>query len=160
MAEATDDRVRECAARDGVVADAADLGVFAVCVSPSMVSAAAPARDSGVAIATVVGTFVTTWMEPEAERTLRRMDETSTQSLGHIWDSVKLTFGKLRENPFEDLARNLEVPYALGMTTVLVVPPATREVVREGWELEGREALHVDYVTDDLTAFLRSNCWR
>lgn len=38
-----------------LVADAADLGVFAVCVSPSMVSAAAPARDSGVAIATVVG---------------------------------------------------------------------------------------------------------
>ena len=57
---------------------------------------------------------------------------------------------------FEDLARNLSVPHALGMTTVLVVPPATREVVREGWELEGREAPHVDYVTDDLTAFLRS----
>ncbi len=38
---------------------------------------------------------------------------------------------------FEDLARNLEVPHALGMTTVLVVPPATREIVREGWELAG-----------------------
>ncbi len=57
---------------------------------------------------------------------------------------------------FEDLARNLSVPHALGMTTVLVVPPATREVIREGWELEGREAAHVDYVTDDLTAFLRT----
>ena len=45
--------------------------------------------------------------------------------------------------------------YALGMTTVLVVPPATREVFREGWELEGREAAHVDHVTDDLTGFLR-----
>jgi putative hydrolase of the HAD superfamily len=56
---------------------------------------------------------------------------------------------------FEDLARNLTVPYALGMTTVLVVPPATREVFREGWELEGREAAHVDHVTDDLTEFLR-----
>ena len=56
---------------------------------------------------------------------------------------------------FEDLARNLEVPHALGMTTVLVVPPATREVFREGWELEGREAAHVDHVTDDLTGFLR-----
>src|SRR5690349_6596243 len=55
---------------------------------------------------------------------------------------------------FEDLARNLEVPHALGMTTVLVVPPATREVVREGWELAGREAPHVDYVTDDLPVFL------
>ena len=56
---------------------------------------------------------------------------------------------------FEDLARNLAVPHALGMTTVLVVPPATREVIREGWELEGREAAYVDHVTDDLTAFLR-----
>ena len=37
---------------------------------------------------------------------------------------------------FEDLARNLEVPHALGMTTVLVVPERTREVFREGWELE------------------------
>ena len=32
---------------------------------------------------------------------------------------------------FEDLARNLEVPHALGMTTVLVVPESTREVFRE-----------------------------
>jgi len=46
------------------------------------------------------------------------------------------------------------------MTTVLVVPPATREVFREGWELEGREAAHIDHVTDDLTGFLRANCWR
>jgi putative hydrolase of the HAD superfamily len=55
---------------------------------------------------------------------------------------------------FEDLARNLEVPYTLGMTTVLVVPEKTREVFREGWELEGRDAPHVDHVTDDLTGFL------
>jgi putative hydrolase of the HAD superfamily len=37
---------------------------------------------------------------------------------------------------------------------VLVVPEQTREVFREGWELEGREAPHVDHVTDDLVAFL------
>jgi putative hydrolase of the HAD superfamily len=55
---------------------------------------------------------------------------------------------------FEDLARNLEVPYALGMTTVLVVPERTREVFRENWELEGRDAAHVDHVTDDLVGFL------
>jgi putative hydrolase of the HAD superfamily len=55
---------------------------------------------------------------------------------------------------FEDLARNLETPHALGMTTVLVVPEHTREVFREGWELEGREAPHVDYVTDNLAGFL------
>jgi putative hydrolase of the HAD superfamily len=55
---------------------------------------------------------------------------------------------------FEDLARNLEVPHALGMTTVLVVPQHTREIFREGWELEGRGAAHVDHVTDDLAGFL------
>jgi putative hydrolase of the HAD superfamily len=56
---------------------------------------------------------------------------------------------------FEDLARNLVVPHELGMTTVLVVPDGTQEVVREDWELEGRGADHVDHVTDDLTAFLQ-----
>ena len=55
---------------------------------------------------------------------------------------------------FEDLARNLAVPHTLGMTTVLVVPEHTREVFREGWELEGRDAPHVDHVTDDLAGFL------
>jgi putative hydrolase of the HAD superfamily len=34
------------------------------------------------------------------------------------------------------------------------VPEGTREVLREGWELEGRDAAHVDYVTDDLAGFL------
>jgi len=53
---------------------------------------------------------------------------------------------------FEDLARNLQVPHALGMVTVLVVPEG--EVLREGWELEGRDAAHVDHVTDDLPAFV------
>jgi putative hydrolase of the HAD superfamily len=61
---------------------------------------------------------------------------------------------------FEDLARNLAVPHALGMATVLVVPEGTREVFREDWELEGRDAPHVDHVTDDLSGFLRANCCR
>src|ERR1700750_3347525 len=56
---------------------------------------------------------------------------------------------------FEDLARNLVVPHDLSMTTVLVVPDGTKEVVREDWELEGRGAAHVDHVTDDLTGFLQ-----
>ena len=56
---------------------------------------------------------------------------------------------------FEDLARNLVIPHQLGMTTVLVVPDGTREVVREDWELEGRGASYVDHVTDDLTGFLQ-----
>lgn len=56
---------------------------------------------------------------------------------------------------FEDLARNLAVPHALGMTTVLVVPDGSRDVVREDWELEGRGDAHVDHVTDNLTGFLQ-----
>ena len=56
---------------------------------------------------------------------------------------------------FEDLARNLAVPHALGMTTVLVVPEGTREVFREDWEMEGRDAPHVDHVTDDHAGFLQ-----
>ncbi|MGC1466458.1 MAG: pyrimidine 5'-nucleotidase [Pseudolabrys sp.] len=57
---------------------------------------------------------------------------------------------------FEDLARNLEAPHALGMTTTLVVPEGQREVFREEWELTGRDAPHVDHVTDDLTGFLQT----
>ena len=60
-----------------------------------------------------------------------------------------------RSAMFEDLARNLVVPHALGMTTVLVVPEGTREVFREDWELEGRDAPHVDHVTEDLAGFLQ-----
>jgi putative hydrolase of the HAD superfamily len=56
---------------------------------------------------------------------------------------------------FEDLSRNLATPHALGMTTVLVIPEGTREVLRESWELEGRDADHVDHVTDDLVGFLQ-----
>jgi putative hydrolase of the HAD superfamily len=57
---------------------------------------------------------------------------------------------------FEDLSRNLIVPKALGMRTVLVVPNGTREVFHEDWEMEGRDADYVDYLTDDLGGFLSS----
>ncbi|MEJ0011881.1 MAG: pyrimidine 5'-nucleotidase [Bauldia sp.] len=55
---------------------------------------------------------------------------------------------------FEDLARNLEVPHRLGMATVLIAPRGVREVLTEDWETEGRDAPHVDFVTDDLAHFL------
>jgi putative hydrolase of the HAD superfamily len=55
---------------------------------------------------------------------------------------------------FEDLARNLEVPKSVGMATVLVVPPGTREVFHGDWEYEGRDDDHVDFVTDDLARFV------
>jgi putative hydrolase of the HAD superfamily len=81
-------------------------------------------------------------LEPKpAERTYRRFLEK------HAVDPARAAM-------FEDLARNLEVPHALGMRTVLVVPDNTREVVREDWEMEGHDASHVDHVTDDLAGFL------
>ncbi|HVY21272.1 MAG TPA: pyrimidine 5'-nucleotidase [Bauldia sp.] len=55
---------------------------------------------------------------------------------------------------FEDLARNLAVPHRLGMATVLLAPSGTKEVLTEDWEMEGRDAPHVDFVTDDLAHFL------
>ena len=57
---------------------------------------------------------------------------------------------------FEDLARNLATPHALGMVTVLVVPEGQREVFREQWELEGRDAAHVDHVTENLVGFIEA----
>jgi putative hydrolase of the HAD superfamily len=56
---------------------------------------------------------------------------------------------------FEDLVRNLSVPHALGMTTVLVMPSATIPGRREAWELEGRDADDADHVTTDLVGFLQ-----
>jgi putative hydrolase of the HAD superfamily len=57
---------------------------------------------------------------------------------------------------FEDLPRNLVVPKALGMQTILVLPGGTREVFHEEWELEGHDAGHVDHLTDDLVNFLEN----
>jgi putative hydrolase of the HAD superfamily len=59
-----------------------------------------------------------------------------------------------RATMFEDLTRNLVVPKSVGMTTVLVVPPGTREVFHGEWEYEGRDDDHIDFVTDDLARFI------
>ena len=56
---------------------------------------------------------------------------------------------------FEDMSRNLEVPHALGMRTVLVTPAESDQPShRAEWEVSGRSATHVDHVTDDLADFL------
>ena len=55
---------------------------------------------------------------------------------------------------FEDIARNLEVPHALGMVTVLVTSPDNHDgnLINE---LSGGIAhAHVQHVTDDLAGFL------
>ncbi|KAA0699342.1 pyrimidine 5'-nucleotidase [Neorhizobium sp. P12A] len=55
---------------------------------------------------------------------------------------------------FEDLPRNLTVPKALGMRTVLLVPQNLEDTVTEWWERHSDEDRNVDYITDDLTTFL------
>ena len=62
----------------------------------------------------------------------------------------------VRAAMFEDLQRNLEVPHRLGMRTALIVPKGTRDIFRDDWELEGDNAAHVDFVTDDLAGFLNA----
>jgi putative hydrolase of the HAD superfamily len=56
---------------------------------------------------------------------------------------------------FEDLTRNLTVPKALGMRTVLLTPRNLDEVLIERWEMLSEEDDHIDYVTDDLATFLK-----
>jgi putative hydrolase of the HAD superfamily len=55
---------------------------------------------------------------------------------------------------FEDIARNLEAPHALGMTTVLVVAPNDRDCAHLNRETGDITQPHVHHVTDDLAAFL------
>jgi len=55
---------------------------------------------------------------------------------------------------FEDLARNLEPPHELGMTTVLVQPEDGHHDFVHALDGPGTDAPHVHYVTDDLTGFL------
>lgn len=58
---------------------------------------------------------------------------------------------------FDDLEKNLEVPHALGMRTVHILPSA--DIVLDEvdlWQMSKVEAdAHVDHATDDLLGFLR-----
>jgi len=131
-----------------------------------------PNPSLGVAISRLPGRklILTNGTRRHAEIVMRRLE-----IFEHFEDVFDITAAELEPKPrptvydrflarhrvdpgkaaiFEDLARNLEVPHSLGMTTVLVVPGGTREVFREDWELAGRDEPHVDHVTDDLTAFL------
>lgn len=57
---------------------------------------------------------------------------------------------------FEDLARNLAVPKALGMKTVLIVPNNFEPTFAEIWERDPTNEDDVDFVTDDLAGFLET----
>ncbi len=57
---------------------------------------------------------------------------------------------------FEDIARNLEVPHQLGMTTVLVDSPENEDgtlINRLNGDAQGADYVH--HTTDDLAGFLR-----
>jgi putative hydrolase of the HAD superfamily len=132
----------------------------------------APNPALGAALARLAGRklILTNGTRKHADAVMRRLDvhahfedvfdivaaELEPKPLAQTYDRFLARHGvdPRKAAMFEDLARNLAVPHALGMTTVLVVPEKTREVFREGWELEGREAAHVDHVTDDLVGFL------
>ncbi|MBX3492986.1 MAG: pyrimidine 5'-nucleotidase [Parvibaculum sp.] len=57
---------------------------------------------------------------------------------------------------FEDIARNLEAPHALGMTTVWVRPGAPGPERHQQISHEGADGDHVHHVTDDLRGFLEA----
>ncbi len=56
---------------------------------------------------------------------------------------------------FEDLEKNLKPAYEFGMVTVLVVPKLGHEDHREDWEKVIENPVHVNFITDDLSGFLR-----
>lgn len=56
---------------------------------------------------------------------------------------------------FEDMPRNLAVPHAMNMRTVLITDPQVGSVARQHWETEITEAEHIHHQTHDLTAFLQ-----
>jgi putative hydrolase of the HAD superfamily len=57
---------------------------------------------------------------------------------------------------FEDLEKNLLVPHQSAMKTVLVVAKSGETDHREAWEKVASAPAHVDFVTDDLPAFVAS----
>jgi putative hydrolase of the HAD superfamily len=70
-------------------------------------------------------------------------------------------FDKHRVDParaamFEDIARNLEVPRALGMTTTLVTAKVDQADHREAHDRAVDDARAIDFSTSDLAGFLTS----
>jgi putative hydrolase of the HAD superfamily len=57
---------------------------------------------------------------------------------------------------FEDIAGNLVVPHALGMTTVHVLAKAARIDHREARDRAAEDAAAIDFTTSDLAGFLAS----
>jgi putative hydrolase of the HAD superfamily len=56
---------------------------------------------------------------------------------------------------FEDLPRNLVAPKLLGMKTVLILPSGEHKPL-ERWEIPNETDEHIDYMTRNLTDFLKA----
>jgi putative hydrolase of the HAD superfamily len=133
-----------------------------------------PNPDLGKAIAALPGRkfIFTNGDKPHAERTAEALG--ITDHFEDIFDIVaadlmpkpnratydmflqKTGVSPVRAAMFEDLQRNLDVPHRLGMRTVLIVPEGTRDVFRNGLDLEKEDSSPVDFVTADLTRFLNA----
>ncbi|MFM9975868.1 MAG: pyrimidine 5'-nucleotidase [Beijerinckiaceae bacterium] len=55
---------------------------------------------------------------------------------------------------FEDLVKNLKVPHDVGMKTVLIVAKSGVNDLRDDWERRQATPTFIEYVTDDIAAFL------
>jgi FMN phosphatase YigB (HAD superfamily) len=71
---------------------------------------------------------------------------------------MSLVIAPERAALFEDTADNLPPAAALGMTTVLVVPPIAQMVAPDAAPAPGRQVPdeQIHFVTDDLTGWLQS----
>jgi len=137
-------------------------------------SSVKPDPELGAAIAALPGRkyIFTNGDRPHAERTAAALGITD-----HFEDIFDIVAADLMPKPnretydmfvkqtgvsparaamFEDLTRNLLVPHALGMRTVLVVPQNTRDIFSGEWDLENDNVPHVDFVTDHLPGFLKA----
>jgi len=61
-----------------------------------------------------------------------------------------------RASMFEDMARNLEAPHLLGMTTVWVRPSLLGPERHHQIAHEGADGPHIHHITDDLDSFLHA----
>ena len=136
------------------------------------VSAVAPDAEMGAAIERLPGRklIFTNGSVAHAENVVRRL------GIEHVFDGIydivtaryepkprRAAYERLieasgiepaRAAMFEDIARNLEVPHVLGMTTVWVRPGAPGPERHQRISHEGADGAHVHHVTDDLRRFL------
>jgi len=142
-------------APDAFLAEVHDIDYSAVPYSPDL--AAALVRLPGRKLVFTAGTA------GHAARTMDRLGVThlfdgvyDIVAAGHIPKPARVPYDKFlvehavtpqRAAFFEDIARNLEVPHAMGMATVLVTSEDT-------YDDGAGELDHVHHRTEDLTAFL------